>query len=361
MPEEKKTKERENPSLPENFYNHLNSIVGKISDNTKVSEFLIGKHKNDEQKIKIILFQVDKTFYITIRHAINYIEYHIDRGGYIVFEGYKEWMYKRLPEYTMSDIDQEIECEDINVTKLEYLTVDLFEKALKKSTKKREGATANQQDDFHISCVNENDIAKQKQKIKKSDEDCDLIMSEIKTSDDIELEATSNFKSKKQKLFPVSEIHTQKVQENNGKADGFQPFSRDWTNEMVDSIICTMYENKESKKGKPATQINYQIHPPQYEHEFLEMQSQMVKNERINATRPFVCHFKSCNRAFKRFEHLKRHYRIHTGERPFKCKFPGCHKAFARSDNLNQHLRVHNTGPHPTNSNRHLRYLENNE
>jgi uncharacterized Zn-finger protein len=69
------------------------------------------------------------------------------------------------------------------------------------------------------------------------------------------------------------------------------------------------------------------------------------KHQKVEAhNRPFICHYRSCNRAFKRFEHLKRHYRIHTGERPFKCKYPGCHKAFARSDNLNQHLKVHSGG-----------------
>lgn len=57
--------------------------------------------------------------------------------------------------------------------------------------------------------------------------------------------------------------------------------------------------------------------------------------------RPFRCDFPECKSAFKRFEHLKRHMKIHTGEREFHCGFPGCFKSFARSDNLNQHQKLH--------------------
>lgn len=61
-------------------------------------------------------------------------------------------------------------------------------------------------------------------------------------------------------------------------------------------------------------------------------------------TRPFVCHYMQCNKAFKRFEHLKRHYRIHTGEKPYKCSVLECGKTFSRSDNLNQHMKIHMEG-----------------
>ncbi|RKP02018.1 hypothetical protein CXG81DRAFT_4596, partial [Caulochytrium protostelioides] len=55
----------------------------------------------------------------------------------------------------------------------------------------------------------------------------------------------------------------------------------------------------------------------------------------------FRCTIADCGRAFRRAEHLKRHFRVHTGERPFVCSFPGCDKRFSRSDNLSQHLRTH--------------------
>jgi hypothetical protein len=57
--------------------------------------------------------------------------------------------------------------------------------------------------------------------------------------------------------------------------------------------------------------------------------------------RPFVCTVPLCERAFKRYEHLKRHMKMHTGDRPYKCCFPGCKKSFSRSDNLSQHMKTH--------------------
>ncbi|KAI8640157.1 hypothetical protein BD408DRAFT_391048 [Parasitella parasitica] len=54
-----------------------------------------------------------------------------------------------------------------------------------------------------------------------------------------------------------------------------------------------------------------------------------------------VCHFHYCGWSFKRFEHLKRHMLVHTGERPYSCHFPGCGKSFSRSDNFHAHYRTH--------------------
>ncbi|ORX88155.1 hypothetical protein K493DRAFT_236985 [Basidiobolus meristosporus CBS 931.73] len=54
-----------------------------------------------------------------------------------------------------------------------------------------------------------------------------------------------------------------------------------------------------------------------------------------------VCQFPGCQMRFKRFEHLKRHFRVHTLERPYSCDVEGCGKTFSRRDNLGQHMRTH--------------------
>lgn len=102
----------------------------------------------------------------------------------------------------------------------------------------------------------------------------------------------------------------------------------EWNVRMIDSII-----SKITQTDSPAVTYSPIATPK-------KRKKQSKSNEL--SIRPFVCEFKDCNSAFKRFEHLKRHNRIHTGERPFKCTFPGCYKKFARSDNLSQHTKIHN-------------------
>lgn len=101
----------------------------------------------------------------------------------------------------------------------------------------------------------------------------------------------------------------------------------DWNSQMIDSILNNIAKSDDR---------------PETPEKILVKRTKLQKPTELSS-RPFVCTFKDCNSAFKRYEHLKRHNRIHTGERPFKCPFPGCYKKFARSDNLNQHLKIHNT------------------
>ncbi|ORY54476.1 hypothetical protein BCR35DRAFT_272173, partial [Leucosporidium creatinivorum] len=52
-----------------------------------------------------------------------------------------------------------------------------------------------------------------------------------------------------------------------------------------------------------------------------------------------TCPAENCSAAFKRSEHLKRHYRsVHMGSKPFPCQMTGCTKSFSRKDNLQQHV-----------------------
>lgn len=74
---------------------------------------------------------------------------------------------------------------------------------------------------------------------------------------------------------------------------------------------------------------------------------QMFLSKESLKERPYVCEAPHCNRAFKRYEHLKRHAKMHTGDRPFVCTFVGCSKAFSRSDNLTQHMKTHDMGVKP--------------
>ncbi|KAI8853196.1 hypothetical protein BC829DRAFT_383066 [Chytridium lagenaria] len=63
------------------------------------------------------------------------------------------------------------------------------------------------------------------------------------------------------------------------------------------------------------------------------------------APRLHICNFDACGKKFKRFEHLRRHMRCHTGERPYVCPLEGCSKGFSRSDNLACHMKVHGFTP----------------
>lgn len=345
--------------LGDEFLEHLNGLKKNLKGVSKVNKLNVGKMCSCDRIIKMIVFQIDNENYLTVKDAVDYIGYHLDRGGFIVDDNLSEVVKQNLEHCKMIEIDSKFENDDVMVTKLDRLTKSLFENILKVSEKKIEPLDIISENiNFYDDQLLFKKIVKENIDFKKKGKKTDNMFNEIEVSDD-SLSTKNDLDIVEENIFLIENRNKDNNQKKK-EMHGYQPFSTDWTNEMVDSIIGNMYNGKDiRKKNSFASPINYQVHPPQFEHEFLEMQNHMVKNDRTNSTRPFVCHFRGCNRAFKRFEHLKRHYRIHTGERPFKCKFPGCHKAFARSDNLNQHLRVHNGGTQVINhSNRNSRYLD---
>lgn len=57
------------------------------------------------------------------------------------------------------------------------------------------------------------------------------------------------------------------------------------------------------------------------------------------ATSTLTC--PTCQREFKKKEHLTQHIKLHAGIRPFKCTEEGCDKAFSRKEHLSRHLVSH--------------------
>nr|XP_027233315.1 zinc finger protein 865-like isoform X10 [Penaeus vannamei] len=54
------------------------------------------------------------------------------------------------------------------------------------------------------------------------------------------------------------------------------------------------------------------------------------------ATRRYAC--RACGRSFKKKDHVKEHFRMHTGEKPFMC--PLCLKRFTRGRTLKTHVAI---------------------
>ncbi|KAK7805806.1 hypothetical protein U0070_003861 [Myodes glareolus] len=59
------------------------------------------------------------------------------------------------------------------------------------------------------------------------------------------------------------------------------------------------------------------------------------------ASRPFVCPYENCGKAYTKRSHLMSHQRKHTGEKPYVCDWEGCTWSFFRSDELRRHRRIH--------------------
>ncbi|XP_054547019.1 Krueppel-like factor 17 isoform X2 [Talpa occidentalis] len=62
---------------------------------------------------------------------------------------------------------------------------------------------------------------------------------------------------------------------------------------------------------------------------------------RSPVSRPYLCQFENCEKAYTKRSHLVSHQRKHTGQRPYKCSWEGCTWSFFRSDELGRHVRIH--------------------
>lgn len=81
--------------------------------------------------------------------------------------------------------------------------------------------------------------------------------------------------------------------------------------------------------------------PSPHQQQSANKSSSRRNSARNNVGHKHICKYPYCGWSFKRYEHLKRHMLVHTGERPHVCQFPGCGKSFSRSDNFHAHCRTH--------------------
>lgn len=103
-------------------------------------------------------------------------------------------------------------------------------------------------------------------------------------------------------------------------------------------------KNEDLNKNENASQSNPSFKCQSCELEFAH-KSLLAKHYvvHLNAGKAQL-HCALCNTTFTRLDHLKRHFRSHTGEKPYKCGH--CELAFARRDHLKKHIITH-TGEKP--------------
>nr|XP_051684787.1 Krueppel-like factor 17 isoform X2 [Oryctolagus cuniculus] len=64
-------------------------------------------------------------------------------------------------------------------------------------------------------------------------------------------------------------------------------------------------------------------------------------SRRSPVSRPYICQYENCGKAYTKRSHLVSHERKHTGDRLYKCQWEGCNWSFFRSDELTRHSRIH--------------------
>ncbi|KAF7683100.1 Zinc finger C2H2 protein [Astathelohania contejeani] len=297
------------------FPERIKRLLNGIKDISRLNEIPVSSFSTNKNFRNIFLFQVNGEFYFPIVDAHSFLEIYFQDFGYKLKSGWKDKAISLYRKSKMSEILELYSGRDIDV-----VSIKEFNATLVKNIKEM----------LESNNLIESDSSKIREGLDSNN-----------TNLTIDFNAIGDCRDTKTTI----------EDENTGILDHFRctelyPFPGDWTTDMVDTIIGKMFTEDEWNQRKEkmrdeALKVQEEFVPPVNESDYMELSKHNMGNKNESKNRPFICHYKYCNRAFKRFEHLKRHYRIHTGERPFKCPHQGCLKAFSRSDNLNQHLKVH--------------------
>ncbi|KAK1350941.1 hypothetical protein CWI37_0010p0080 [Hamiltosporidium tvaerminnensis] len=357
--------------------NRIESIFQEINNSTNIVNEIILKDEQSNSTFKFIIFIVNRNYYLPFTDTVNLIKYFLEKDGFLISKNLYEEIESRIVCSEMGDIYEDFENSELKVVLLNLLNQKFYSEIIKLQKKVRNeyldisnintpliNTNTGSQKDISLQDKNIQPIKKEKSDILvkkysisrgrpksfKYFKD-NKIMSDISLNNIEEHKQTTNHNTSFNDSSLMNLEPTDLILEDTDTVNTLHPFSNDWDNEYVESVVEKVVKN--AHKSINSNTIDfcddfYLIHPDRIETDS-NYKNEKIKFQNINqntgqSSRPFICHYKDCNSAFKRFEHLKRHYRIHTGERPFKCKFPGCYKTFARSDNLNQHLKVHNSG-----------------
>ncbi|KAI5189997.1 hypothetical protein NECID01_0792 [Nematocida sp. AWRm77] len=176
----------------------------------------------------------------------------------------------------------------------------------------------------------------------KSLEDHILDIDGIDLKQDIQQEELTHEKIEEIILKSINEQKTLFSPNFFHSSDSKPYYNETYTKEILD--MCSNYSLNDLQYTLPTHEPHsYQpVNSPAHTPETKQLLRQKLDKKKDGLdSRPFICTHSNCFKAFKRFEHLKRHYRIHTGERPYKCPIRECNKTFSRSDNLMQHSKTH--------------------
>ncbi|KAF9764327.1 Zinc finger C2H2 protein [Nosema granulosis] len=251
------------------FEEEFRRIYTSIGQESRINEIQLY-----DTNIRIFIFYIRNTYYISIFNLIEVFEYFLESK---LDESVYSYIKSLVETFKQGDIDVDAENKDLEVCKCHLITNQIF--------------TMVYEHQNHITHHSE------------------------------------------EQLFNKIEMLGSSKSSTDNPLNTMYPFIPSWNDTAMNDILQNIYTNDEFTESTPVQEIPNK--------KYMGRGRCRVKQANLKE-RPFVCDYPDCKRAFKRFEHLKRHNKMHTGERPYKCKYPGCMKAFSRSDNLSQHFKIHN-------------------